>query len=101
MGTDIFMSGESALVKWGDNANELQLYVDFLGMSPIQALQTATKNAPATLGKQAPKSGLLQKDYDADLLLLNKNPINDLSILLDRKNIANVIKSGILLNTSV
>lgn len=101
MGTDIFMSGESALVKWGDNANELGIYVDLLGMSPIEALQTATKNAPATLGKQAPKSGLLQKDYDADLLLLNKNPIDDISILLDRKNIANVIKSGILQNTSV
>ncbi len=93
MGTDIFASGPNGIFQWGQNAYELQYLVDS-GMSISDAIVAATGNGPLTLGPHAPKSGMLKKGYDADLLLLRKNPLEDISILTDRANIKSVIRNG-------
>ena len=38
---------------------------------PLEAIEAATANGPATLGPQAPRSGQLRPGYDADLLMLD------------------------------
>ncbi|MHA2170363.1 MAG: amidohydrolase family protein [Candidatus Kariarchaeaceae archaeon] len=93
MGTDIYSSGPDSLVPWGMNAKELEYYVD-IGMSNKEALVTATSMGPKTLGPRAPKSGVLKEGFDADVLLLQKNPLDDITILQDKENIAGVFKSG-------
>jgi imidazolonepropionase-like amidohydrolase len=39
--------------------------------------------------------GLVKENYVADLILVNSNPLDDVSILSDNDNILNVIQDGI------
>ncbi|MHA2168458.1 MAG: metal-dependent hydrolase family protein [Candidatus Kariarchaeaceae archaeon] len=93
MGTDMGISGPGGILRWGENAEELSYYVK-AGLSPMDAITTATGNGPLTLGKRAPFAGLLKEGYQADLLLLNANPVDDITIMSNRKNIMHVVKSG-------
>ena len=95
MGTDIYSSGADSLVPWGENAKELEYYVN-IGMSTVEAMRTATAMGPKTLGPRAPKSGELKVGYDADVLVLDCNPFEDITTLQNKENIKGVIKSGIL-----
>ena len=88
LGTDIWATG-----LWGRNAEELRLLVD-CGMTPLQAIEAATANGPATLGPQAPKAGLLVEGYDADVICVSGDPTSDISILTDPTNITHVFKAG-------
>jgi imidazolonepropionase-like amidohydrolase len=47
------------------------------GLSPMQALQTATKN-PADFMGVIQKQGTIEAGKNADLLLLDANPLNDI-----------------------
>ncbi len=93
LGTDIFSSGEGTAVPWGMNAHELLHLVD-AGMTPLQALQSATANGPLTLGAQAPRSGQLREGYDADVLAVVKDPVSNISVLTNPENISHIWKSG-------
>lgn len=88
MGTDIWGSGI-----WGRNAEELPLLVE-CGMTPLQAIETATANGPATLGPQAPNSGQLVAGMDADAICVDGDPSADVSILTNPTNITHVFKGG-------
>ena len=57
MGTDIALTGMELPNSWGHNGSELAHLVT-LGMTPLQAIEAATATAPATLGRQAPRSGM-------------------------------------------
>lgn len=56
--------------------DELEMYVE-AGMSPLQALQTATLN-PSKLMKNE-KIGTVKKENLASLVLLNQNPLEDIN----------------------
>jgi imidazolonepropionase-like amidohydrolase len=56
--------------------DELALLVQ-AGLSPLQALQAATKNPADFLGKPG-RNGTIASGQAADLLLLDANPINDI-----------------------
>lgn len=92
-GTDITTSGNSGFDKPGENALELRYLVD-LGMSPMDAIVAATGNGAMTVGQRGVSKGLLQSGYEADLLLLKKNPLNDIGVLTDIDNISQIIKQG-------
>jgi imidazolonepropionase-like amidohydrolase len=89
MGTDIWATG-----LWGKNAEELGLMVE-VGMSSLQAIESATANGPDTLGPQAPKSGRLLEGYDADVICVAGDPSLDVSVLADPDNITHVFKGGV------
>jgi imidazolonepropionase-like amidohydrolase len=97
-GTDIASSGRTTPARWGQHAAELQHMVK-AGLSPLEALETATATAPLTLGPQAPRSGLLEAGYDADVLGLTDDPSADLSILMDPGNVTHVWKAGRLVKS--
>ncbi len=90
MGTDIWMTG-----LWGRNAEELAL-LEQVGMTPLQAIETATANGPDTLGPQAPKSGQLAEGFDADVICVSGDPVTDITVLSDPSNITHVWKNGTL-----
>lgn len=89
MGTDMYGTG-----LWGRNAEELPLLVD-CGMTPLQAIETATANGPETLGPQAPNSGQLAEGMDADVICVNGDPSSDVSVLTDQTNVTHVFKGGV------
>jgi imidazolonepropionase-like amidohydrolase len=89
-GTDIFISGPTV---WGKNGSEVSNLVK-AGMTPLQAIEAATANGPSTLGKQAPQSGLLMEGYDADVIALDADPLEDVSILGKPERVVRVWKAG-------
>jgi imidazolonepropionase-like amidohydrolase len=93
MGTDISISGAGLANSWGRNGRELPLLVQ-AGLTPLEAIQAATADAPLTLGPQAPRSGRLAEGYDADLIILDGDPLADITILANPSRVAGVWKSG-------
>jgi imidazolonepropionase-like amidohydrolase len=94
MGTDVAMSGSDLPDSWGRNGRELALLAE-VGFTPLQAIESATAIAPGTLGPQAPRSGQLLPDYDADVLILDADPLADIGVLSDPAHITGVWKAGV------
>jgi len=89
MGTDIFISGPM----YGTNSLEIKYLID-AGMNPLEAVEAATATGPLTLGPQAPKSGQLVEDYDADVIAFDVNPLDDMSVWGDPDRVTHVWKGG-------
>lgn len=69
----------------GDRASllgELQLYVDSIGLSPTAALLAATRDAARAVGgDQGSRIGTIEAGHYADLVLLSRNPLDDIGNL--------------------
>jgi imidazolonepropionase-like amidohydrolase len=87
-GTDIWGAG-----MWGRHGEELSLLAG-LGMEPLAAIRAATATGPETLGAQAPRSGRLAPGYDADVIVVDGDPLADISLLADPARITHVWKAG-------
>ena len=88
-GTDIILSG--------DMFNRVTSEIRFLieaGLTPIEALEAATANGPETLGPQAPRSGQLKEDYDADVIALDFDPLEDWSGWGEPSRVTHVWQGG-------
>ncbi len=66
----------SGIIPGADLHGELELFVQ-AGMTPIEALQAATINAARCLNIQN-KSGSVEENKLADLVLLDANPLDDI-----------------------
>lgn len=88
LGTDIWSTG-----LWGTNGRELLLLTE-VGLTPLQAIEAGTAMGPETLGPQAPKAGQLREGWDADVITVAGNPLDDISILSDPANVTAVFKGG-------
>ena len=91
-GVKIAMGTDAAVYPHGLNAHELDVYVNQLGMAPLAALQTATINAADLMGWTA-KTGTLEPGKWADLIAVDRNPIDDIRVLQDVKF---VMKAGVV-----
>jgi len=89
-GVKIAMGTDAAVYPHGLNAHELDVYVNQLGMAPLAALQTATVNAADLMGWTA-KTGTLEAGKWADIIAVEKNPLEDVRVLQDVKF---VMKAG-------
>lgn len=87
MGTDMGFEPDM-----GSNADELALYVE-LGMTPMEAILTATKSAAEALHLDA-ELGTLEAGKLADLILVDGDPTQDIKCLGPRDNIKMVYKEG-------
>lgn len=87
MGTDLGVDPNV-----GDNAYELELYVQ-LGMDPIDALKTATKNAAEAVGL-GKDLGTIEAGKLADLVIVQGDPSKDITLLQKKDNIKVVMKEG-------
>jgi imidazolonepropionase-like amidohydrolase len=79
-------------LKQGDNAVELSVFVE-LGMSPMEAIVAATKTASEAIGIED-KVGTIQEGKLADIILIDGDPLQDISILSKEEKIKMVIKNG-------
>ena len=62
--------------------------------TPGLVLNPATATAPATLGPQAPRSGLLAAGYDADVITVDADPLADISVLAKPAHVTAVWTAG-------
>jgi imidazolonepropionase-like amidohydrolase len=91
-GVKIALGTDAAVYPHGLNAHELDVYVNQLGMTPLAALQTATVNAADLMGWTA-KTGSLEAGKWADIIAVDKNPLDDVRVLQDVKF---VMKAGVV-----
>jgi imidazolonepropionase-like amidohydrolase len=49
---------------------------------------------PETLGQQGPKSGILEDGFASDVIALDRNPIDDISVWGDPERVTAVWKGG-------
>ncbi|KAI1076471.1 amidohydrolase [Whalleya microplaca] len=67
------------------------------GLSSLEAIKAATVNGPLSVGGQAPKTGQLKVGYEADVLGLTEDPVEDVNVLQKRETIRWVWKGGRIL----
>lgn len=87
MGTDTTIDPEM-----GRNAQELEFYVE-LGMSAMDAIRTATRNAAEAAG-MLDDLGTLETGKLADLIVVDGDPSRDVRVLQAREGIKLVMKEG-------
>jgi imidazolonepropionase-like amidohydrolase len=76
----------------GTNGAELEIYVK-LGMKPMDAILTATRNAAEAL-KMDKDIGTLVAGKFADIIAVNGDPLKNIRCIQDKKNIQLVMKEG-------
>jgi imidazolonepropionase-like amidohydrolase len=82
--------------KWnphGRNARDLELFVELLGFTPMEAIVAATKWGGEIMGRPR-ELGRLAKGYLADLLLVDGDPLADVRILQDATRLVAIMKDG-------
>jgi len=76
------------------NALELKYLVE-AGLTPMQALRSATQWAAQCLGFER-DLGTIEQGRLADLVVVNGNPLTDVTLLLDPARIELVLKGGVV-----
>jgi imidazolonepropionase-like amidohydrolase len=79
-GVKIAMGSDAVYTMYGQNTRELGWFVK-AGMTPEQALETATGNAAALLGKEK-ELGAIAPGYFADLVAVEGDPLADINVTL-------------------
>jgi imidazolonepropionase-like amidohydrolase len=87
-----FGTDQSHRLLVGENLVELRFMVDWLGMSPMQALVSATSRAAECIGRG--DVGLLQPGRYADVLVVEGDPLADIRILEERARLKLVMQGG-------
>jgi imidazolonepropionase-like amidohydrolase len=77
----------------GEYAKDLQLFVDHMGFTPMEAIVAATKQGSQIM-KMEDEIGTIEEGKLADLLVVDGDPIADIAILQDRSKLALVMKDG-------
>ena len=76
----------------GENAQELGRMVA-LGLTPMEAIQTATADAACLLGIQD-QVGTIEKGQQADLLLVDGNPLKKIALLQTHDRLVGIMQAG-------
>ena len=90
-GVNMVFGSDAAIYPHGDNAKQFSRMVKF-GMTPAQALQSATINS-AKLLKQDTILGQISVGYLADIIAVEANPLDVISTM---ENVVFVMKDGVI-----
>ncbi len=90
-GVPIAFGTDSGVSRHGDNAREFGLLVA-AGLTPLEAVRTATVNAAAHLGL-ADEVGRLAPGMAADLVAVDGDPLQDVTVL---RRVRLVMKAGVI-----
>ena len=77
----------------GTNARDIKHFVDYYGYAPAEALVCATRNGGRAMRDQG-DLGTLQEGMLADILLVDGDPLKDLTVLTDKSRLALIMKDG-------
>src|SRR5712692_9429505 len=81
-GVKFAMGSDAIYTMFGENTRELGWFVK-AGMTPEQALRTATTNAAELLGKQK-ELGAVAPGYFGDLVAVEGDPLTDVNVVLNK-----------------
>jgi imidazolonepropionase-like amidohydrolase len=76
------------------NARDLEFFVKYLGFTPMEAIRSCTLYGGQVM-MRGNELGVIKEGYLADLLLVDGDPLSNLSILRDPKRILAVMKDGV------
>ena len=91
-GVRIAMGADTAVGPHGTNVEELSLMVEN-GMTPMQAIVASTKTASEAI-HMSDDIGILETGKLADILVVNGNPLEDISILENQDNLRVIMQGG-------
>jgi len=72
---------------------EMEVFVEHLGMSPLEAIKCGTKDNAYAL-KLEGKTGAIVENHLADVIILDGDPLADISVLGERDRLRHVLVGG-------
>jgi imidazolonepropionase-like amidohydrolase len=95
VGTD---TGNNTFMRYGEvHAKELEIFVKYGGYSPLEAIKAATHDNAYAIGLEG-QVGELAAGKLADLIVLDRDPLADITALQGGKHLTHVIKDGKLVD---
>ena len=90
-GTD---SGNSPVMPYGElHANEMEILVKYGGYTPMEAIVANTRENAFAVGLEG-ELGTIEPGKLADLLILDKDPLADITVLQKGRHLSTIIKDG-------
>jgi imidazolonepropionase-like amidohydrolase len=80
----------------GRYADELEFYVKEAGIPPLDVIRWATRHGAELMGRSH-ELGSVRAGYLADLLVVDGDPLADISVLQDQTKLMAIIKGGTLI----
>ncbi len=77
----------------GENARDLEYFVELFGFTPMDAIVAATRHG-AALMQMEDEAGQIKAGFLADLVILDGDPLSDIRIFQDQSRIWGVMKDG-------
>jgi imidazolonepropionase-like amidohydrolase len=77
----------------GANARDFEHFVNLFGYTPAETLMAATKYGGEIMG-MGNELGLVKEGYLADLIMIDGDPVKDVTLFQDRDNILMIMKDG-------
>jgi len=96
-GVRVLPGGDYGLI-WnpnGTNARDIEHFVKLVGMSPMDAIMSATKLGGEIMG-MGDELGQVREGFIADLLLVDGDPLKDVAILQDKDKLRMIMLGGAL-----
>jgi imidazolonepropionase-like amidohydrolase len=75
------------------HARELELFVRYIDMSPMEAIVAATRNNTLCL-RNGDDVGTLEAGKIADVLVVDGDPLADITVLQDRARLSTIVHAG-------
>jgi imidazolonepropionase-like amidohydrolase len=101
-GVPILCGSESgfAITPYGHwHAREMEVFVNELGLSPVEAISCATRSNAIAMRMEG-ELGVVAEGARADVLVVNGDPASDVTVLQDRSRLHAVISRGSLVDVA-
>jgi imidazolonepropionase-like amidohydrolase len=96
-GVPLLCGSESgfALTPYGHwHAREMEVFVDALGLTPLEAIACATRNGATALRRPIGSIGVIAPEAAADVIVVDGDPAHDVRVLADKRRLRHVFSRG-------
>jgi len=81
------------------HGREMEVFVNELGLTPLEAITCGTKNGAFAVQMEG-EVGVIAQGYKADVLVVDGDPSKDIRILNDKSRFAHIISRGRFVDTT-
>jgi imidazolonepropionase-like amidohydrolase len=76
------------------HAREIEIFVEVLGLSPLEAISCATRNGAIALRRPLDSIGVISPGAAADVIVVAGDPVSDVTVLGDKRRLRHVFARG-------